>query len=230
MKILALDTATPLASIAATEDGRLLGEIALVAARGHSENLLGALRYLHSRLGWGKNEPDLFIATAGPGSFTGLRIGIGTVRGLALAAGRPAAGVSTLAAMAAGLGAPRIRLAPVLDAGRGEVYAGLYSGEDPPRLLAREIVIKPRQLMFVLGDEPTLAFGSGVQRYRSELEDALGKGTRLLFWEAPLAAPAARLAGRLLEEGASFSDLPLSARYIRRSDARLPIDYDQRGA
>ncbi|MGH9392343.1 MAG: tRNA (adenosine(37)-N6)-threonylcarbamoyltransferase complex dimerization subunit type 1 TsaB, partial [Vicinamibacteria bacterium] len=153
---------------------------------------------------------------------TGLRVGIGTLRGLALAAGRPAVGVSTLAAMAGAMGAHGIRLAPILDAGRGEVYAAVYSGDDPPRLLGSEAVMPPSQLDAFLGAEPVLVFGPGVGRHRRSIEHSLAGGSRLIEWEAPLAAPAGRLALKLLDSGVLSHELPPTAVYIRRSDARLP--------
>jgi len=222
MKALAVDTATPLASVAALEGGRLLGEAAVGAGRSHSEHLLQAVQFLLGRLGWSPAEIDLYVVTTGPGSFTGLRIGIGTVRGLAMAAGRPAAGVSTLRAMATALGAASERLAPILDAGRGEVYAGLYSGGDLPEPLREDAVVKPAGLPEFLGPGPVMAFGSGAERYAGLLRERLGTGARILPWRVPLAAGAGQLACRLVASGHAVSDLPLSARYIRRSDARLP--------
>src|SRR5262245_25899934 len=88
MKILALDTATPIAGIALLDGGRLVGEVAVPAERGHAGHLLSSVRFLLERSGWPTSAPDLFVATSGPGSFTGLRIGLGTIEGLALAAGR----------------------------------------------------------------------------------------------------------------------------------------------
>jgi tRNA threonylcarbamoyladenosine biosynthesis protein TsaB len=209
-----------------------VAEAVVRSERGHAGHLLESVRFLLDRAGWGAATPDVFVTTTGPGSFTGLRIGIGTIAGLALAAGRPAAGVSTLAAMAAALGPVGRRLAPLLDAGRGEVFVGLFDGEDPPRLLAPERVLRPAELLrwLPLGTgEPILVFGSGALRYRETLSEA-GGGVRVLPNSPPAAAGAGRLAVRLLEGGGSVSELPLAARYLRRADARLPGGLPAHGA
>ena len=224
MKILALDTATPVAGIALLDGGRLVGALAVPAERGHAGHLLSSVRFLLERAGWPASAPDLFVATSGPGSFTGLRIGLGTIEGLALAAGRPAAGVSTLAAMACAIGPVGIPLLPLLDAGRGEVFAGIYSGEEPPQPLEEERALRPDDLAGWLGrfpGGPLLAAGPGAHRYAEALRAAC-PAVRILPAGPNAAAGAGRLAGLLIAAGADPSSLPLTARYLRRADVRLP--------
>jgi tRNA threonylcarbamoyladenosine biosynthesis protein TsaB len=147
---LAFDTATDAATSALVDDGELLGERSSRAV-----TLLEALDALLRQGGASARDLDLLAVGLGPGSFTGVRIGLATARGLGLALGLPAAGVSTLDALAAG--APDA--VPVVDARRREVFA-LLDGE--PRVLA------PADLDLAPG---TVCVGDGAVRYRAVLEE-----------------------------------------------------------
>jgi tRNA threonylcarbamoyladenosine biosynthesis protein TsaB len=148
MLILAFDTATDVATSALVDDGEVLGERASRAVT-LLEDVDALLRQAGARTG---DLQGLAVGT-GPGSFTGLRVGLATARGLALSLGLPVAGVSTLDALAAG--APGAL--PVVDARRGEVFVL----QDEPRVLA------PQDLQF---DAGTLCVGDGAVRYRAALE------------------------------------------------------------
>jgi tRNA threonylcarbamoyladenosine biosynthesis protein TsaB len=150
MLILAFDTATEIATSALVFDGEVLGERASRAA-----TLLEDVDALLRRGGASAAEIDGLAVGIGPGSFTGVRVGLATARGLALALDVPVAGVSTLEALAAG--APGAL--PVIDARRREIFV-LQGG---PRVLA------PGELDVARG---TLCVGNGAVRYRSELEAA----------------------------------------------------------
>jgi tRNA threonylcarbamoyladenosine biosynthesis protein TsaB len=148
MLILAFDTATDVATSALVDDGEVLGERASRAVT-LLEDVDALLRQAGARTG---DLQGLAVGT-GPGSFTGLRVGLATARGLALSLGLPVAGVSTLDALAAG--APGAL--PVIDARRGEVF--VLQGE--PRVLA------PQDLQL---DAGTVCVGDGAVRYRAGLE------------------------------------------------------------
>src|SRR5687768_4095576 len=129
MLVLALDTTTRTGSCALARDGRVLREEASDAERGHAERLPGDLASLLEHAGVELREVDAFAVATGPGSFTGLRIGIATMQGLAVAMGKPLIGVSAFDALAtmAGESTPHGgRIATWIDAWRGEVYAALY--------------------------------------------------------------------------------------------------------
>jgi tRNA threonylcarbamoyladenosine biosynthesis protein TsaB len=149
--VLAFDTATPIAASALVRDGEVLGERASQAA-----SVLADADELLRGAGFAPGDLDALVVGTGPGSFTGIRIGLAAARGLALALGIPAAGVSTLAALAAaspgGL--------PVIDAQRREVFT-LVDGEPVAR--------SPAELDFEPG---TILIGDGAVRYRPELEAA----------------------------------------------------------
>jgi tRNA threonylcarbamoyladenosine biosynthesis protein TsaB len=127
MIILALDTCLGACSVALRRDGVTLGALSEPTARGHQERLAPMTRDLMAGSGLEFTALDRVGVTVGPGSFTGLRVGLAFAKGLAFALRRPCVGVGTLEALAAGLGngGPR---AAVIDAGRGRVYIQLFDG------------------------------------------------------------------------------------------------------
>ena len=150
MLTLAFDTATAVATSALVEDGEVLGERV-----SRAQTLLEDVDALLRQAGAHPSDLDRLAVGLGPGSFTGVRIGLAVARGLALSLDLPGSGVSTLAALAAG--APEAL--PVVDAKRREVFSLLVDG---PRVLA------PQELRLVAG---TVCVGDGATRYRSVLEE-----------------------------------------------------------
>ena len=137
MLILAADTSLPILSVALLRDGELIGAVALEGRGSRNEKLLPAVDWLLSESGTERSAIDLFAVTRGPGSFTGVRIGLATMQGLALALGRPVCAMSTHEAIAWGE-AGRVAIAD--DAGRGELYLSVFEGgeEVVPAHLAAE--------------------------------------------------------------------------------------------
>jgi tRNA threonylcarbamoyladenosine biosynthesis protein TsaB len=123
MLVLAADTSLPILSVALVNDGALAGAIALEGRGSRNEKLLPAIDWLLSENGIDRRTLDLFAVTRGPGSFTGVRIGLATMQGLALALGRPVCAMSTHEAVA--FGEPG-QVAVVDDAGRGESYVSCF--------------------------------------------------------------------------------------------------------
>lgn len=130
MKILALDSTAQVASVALCEDGALLGEYTINNGNTHSETLLPMVESLLGFFDLTPAEIDLFGVSAGPGSFTGVRIGAATVKGLAFAMNRPCAGVSTLEALAYNLVGCNGLICPVMNARRKQVYTALFRCHD----------------------------------------------------------------------------------------------------
>lgn len=126
MRILALDTATNACTVAVTEGEAVLAELTLQVPRAHSTRLMPLVEQAVRESGVEKSSLDLIAAGVGPGSFTGLRIGLATAKAIAYALGKPCVGVPTLKAMAYGTCASIGIVVPVLDAKRDEVYAGIY--------------------------------------------------------------------------------------------------------
>ncbi len=137
MKILALDTSAVVASVALCEDTRLLAEYTLNNGNTHSETLLPMIESVLSKFGLTAKDIDLFAASAGPGSFTGVRIGAATLKGLAFGMNKPCVEVSTLEALAENAVAVGGLICPVMNARRSQAYTALFrsDGEKNVRLL-----------------------------------------------------------------------------------------------
>ncbi len=138
MLVLAADTSLPILSVALVNDGALAGAIALEGRGSRNEKLLPAIDWLLSENGVDRQTLDLFAVTRGPGSFTGVRIGLATMQGLALALGRPVCAMSTHEAAAFGESGS---IAIVDDAGRGESYVSHF--DDGRETLAPHIGVAP---------------------------------------------------------------------------------------
>ena len=135
MRVLALDTTTRAGSVALAEDGRVIFERLGDAARSQAERLPVELLDALRAVGWSTADIDLYAVAAGPGSFTGLRIGIATIQGLALVHGKPVAPISALEALAEAAAidaSPGARLGVWMDAHRREVFSALYDLSTPP--------------------------------------------------------------------------------------------------
>jgi tRNA threonylcarbamoyladenosine biosynthesis protein TsaB len=217
IRAVGLDTTTwwgGVALVAATESGaETVAEAGLRVTDSHAAHLLRLLETLLAEAGWERSAVDLYVATHGPGSFTGIRIGLGTVRGLALAAGREAVGVGTLEAMAEAHGPDVRERVPVLDAGRGEVYAARYDAAGaPPEEREAPWVGNPARLL--QGETPSVLFGPGLAAHAAALRK-LGWSGGAAHPPTGVAAAAARLG--LPRRGTARDGLaPL---YLRPADA-----------
>ena len=126
MRVLAVDTSSNRGSVCLAADGAILGEIRLQSSVQHSDRLFRSIDFLFDYASFSLADVDLFVAARGPGSFTGLRVGLAAMEAFAAAHGKPGAGVSTLEALAWKCGPTEKLIAAVIDAHRGEVYAALY--------------------------------------------------------------------------------------------------------
>ena len=129
MKILSVDSTAITASVAVTENQTLLAEYTVLNGNTHSETLLPMVESALKTLGLRADDIDLFACSAGPGSFTGVRIGAATIKGLAFAKGKPCVGVSTLEALAYNLVGYEGLICPVMNARRGQVYTALFESD-----------------------------------------------------------------------------------------------------
>ena len=192
-RILALDTTGELGSIALVEDGAVVEEVVLRSADGFAHVVFGEIEALLGRHGLSYQEIDVFAAAAGPGSFTGVRVGLTAAKGLAEATGRRVAAVSNLRAVAS-FGTNAVRAA-MMDARRGEIYGGVYNSN--LELIADEVVMPKEQWLATLPDGAEIVEGGG-----RALAGAIGK----------IAASHPQLARDPAE---------IDANYVRRSDAEL---------
>ena len=194
------------------DKGQVQGEIRLGCSVQHSERLFRSIGFLLDYVAFELADVELFVAARGPGSFTGLRVGLAAMEGFAAAHGKPGAGVSTLEALAWKSGIRDAVIAPVIDARRGEVYGGLYrrSGEVLSELRPA-MVMKPEAWFGNLPDLPILFCGDGALRYREFLDR---DGWTLHEMDLYLAGAVARLAD-------SPNRGPLLPLYIRRTEAEI---------
>jgi len=136
-RLLALDTSTRWGSVALVERSgdeapQVVVEIGERADDSHAERILDWIERLLAEAGWSKTQLDGYAATRGPGSFTGVRVGLGTIRGLGLASAKPCIGVTTLEAIAEAAGPTQRGRLAVMDAGRGDLYAASYDASSSP--------------------------------------------------------------------------------------------------
>jgi len=221
MRVLAVDTTTPDGSVAVVDGARVLAELAVRTSFTHSARLLSSIDFLLEALSLDVHAFDGYAVSPGPGSFTGIRIGLSTVKALAFASGKPAAAVSSLAALAFRLadGAGRW-VAPVLDAKRGEVYASLVDVGAPEKTVVPEGAYAPAEFLRRIGPRRTVLFcGGGAELYRSLIEEKLGP--RALFSPRPpfIAAEVGILGVRLLRQGRGATAESLEPLYYRSSQA-----------
>lgn len=164
MLILAFDTSSKTASVAILRDHVILYDVTINAGLNHSEVLLPAIENACRQTGINITDFDLFACTIGPGSFTGLRIGVSTLKGFMLATKKPAVGVSSLAALALNAGKSTKKICSIMDAGRGQVYyAGFkYDSKGLLRQVEKEQVLNPSHITY---DKKKLYVGEGVVKY-----------------------------------------------------------------
>ena len=223
MKILAFDTATQSCSVALTDDRCLLAEISLVKTETHSRHLASLIQGVCRLAGLKLPEVDGYAVTRGPGSFTGLRIGVSTAIGLAEASGKPVAGLSTLNVLAAQAMASSHLICSMIDARRGEVYFAAYK-QAAQALIPQlpEQAIKPENAIDLIG-EPCLFVGSGATLYRTEISDRLGEVAQFApeLDNTIRAATVASLAYNRFMSGEKDDIMNFTPVYLRKSDAEL---------
>lgn len=222
MRVLALDTTTRAGSLALADDGRVLLERAGDAGRSQAERFPTEIVDALSEVGWSTTDVDLFAVAAGPGSFTGIRIGIATIQGLAFVHGKPIAPVSALDALAAAAVAavPDVaRLGVWMDAHRREVFSALYEvSAGAVRQIEQPTSGVPTEILeqWTAVGLPTVICGDGAMTYRS----ALPAGVEALA-PPPLASYIARLAFEVAARDATVSPAALQPVYVRRPDVEL---------
>lgn len=225
MKILALDSSGLVASVAIVQDDNLIAEYTTNYKKTHSQTLLPMLDEVVRMTETDKKSFDLLAVAAGPGSFTGLRIGSATVKGLALAWDIPVVAVPTLEALAYNAWGSRRIICPIMDARRRQVYTGLYrfDKDDKMEVLMDQVPMDIDELIEVLGDrgEEVLFVGDGIDVYA----DTIRQKMTVPFSFAPAhmnkqrAGSVAVAAKRRYEEGIYTSGDDFAPEYLRQSQA-----------
>ncbi|MCC7202913.1 MAG: tRNA (adenosine(37)-N6)-threonylcarbamoyltransferase complex dimerization subunit type 1 TsaB [Nitrospirae bacterium] len=175
MKVLGIDTSTMMGSVGIIDDNRPLGQISLNVETTHSERLMDAVAGLMESVRISLEHIDCLAISIGPGSFTGLRIGLGTAKGLGMATGKSVVPVSTMEALAYNIPFCRNLICPILDAKKNEVYTALFKYGDDGSLirLTGDRVMSPDLLMDNI-HEPVVFTGDAVYVYRHMIEKQAG--------------------------------------------------------
>ncbi len=211
--ILSIDTTSEFGSIALTDAAGTVDEIPLHSPEGFGHIVFGHLERLLRDRGLKVSEIDCFAATSGPGSFTGVRIGLSAVKGLAEATGRPVVAVSNLQALAF-FGTAPLR-ATVLDARRGEIYGAVYDAD--LRAVLPETVMKFSAWAETLPKMGLEFVASDFTPFQPLADPAIP----VVVAPRALAAAVGRIAWRRLQAGLVDDPARIDANYVRRSDAEL---------
>ena len=226
MLILALDSTAQVGSVALCQDETLIAEYTINTGNTHSETLLPMVESVLKIAGYTVDDVELFVCTAGPGSFTGVRIGASTIKGMAFGKGKPCVGVSTLEALALNGVALDGILCPSMNARRQQVYNALFDGNGASlsRLCedrALAITELGEELMQKYPESPVYLMGDGAKLVYDALRDTMG--ARLILLPERLIHQSGyntAMAGlRLYREGVTASDAELSPVYLRPSQA-----------
>ncbi len=223
MKVLALDTATGACSVALADDGGTIAELNYFHGKTHSIHLASMVDKLLEVAAVGIEAVDAYAVNSGPGTFTGLRIGMAAIKGFAAATGKPVVGVSSMDVLANQAGFLPGYICAMIDARRGEVYTALYAarGKTVKRVSGPE-ALSPREAVEAI-EGPCLFTGSGAVAYRGVILEIAGQTARFTAHEAnyPRASTVARMGIEKLRARDFSCGASLVPNYIRRSDAEI---------
>ncbi|MCC5912275.1 MAG: tRNA (adenosine(37)-N6)-threonylcarbamoyltransferase complex dimerization subunit type 1 TsaB [Clostridiaceae bacterium] len=224
MKILALDTSSTVATVAVMDGEKLVGEYILNHKRTHSQKLMPMVDEILKSCDLTPKEMDVFGVSLGPGSFTGLRIGIASIKAMAQSLNKPVVGVSALEAMAFNLIYCKEMICPIIDAQRDMVYAGVYQWQQENLENTMEDQVLPIEdlLKFLKDKEEKIVFvGDAVEKFKELIVEKIGN--LAVFPPSAIAMPRASSIGEITRVRAvkgeiqDFSEvLPI---YMRKSQA-----------
>ncbi len=225
MNLLAVDTTTKSCSVAAIQDVTTLAEFTFASNQTHSKHLMGMIQTVLNLSKLSVMELDGFVVTLGPGSFTGLRIGLSALKGLAAASGKPIVGVSTLEALATQFAFTNLPIYPLLDAKRGEVYFAGYRWQDGIIIQEIEEQAKPPVEAVRAMQSPCLLVGDGALFYQEPLKERLGSHASFVPETDNIlrATSVARCGYTKLIEHSNMNNGQLVPHYIRQSYAEMAL-------
>jgi len=223
MRILSIETSTMAGSIAINDEERIIAEAMLDIKVVHSERLMISIEWLLRISRISIDDIDAFAISIGPGSFTGLRIGVSTVKGLSYASGKPVIAVPTLDAFARRMPFSPYNICPMFDARKNEVYAGLYrwNGHSLKKVIT-EMAVAPDDLLDLV-DDTTIFMGDGARLYRRLIVERMGNDA--IFAPPHLMYPCASTVGEIAVEMFKRNEVADTATlrpfYIRKSEAEI---------
>ncbi len=227
MKILGIDTSTPIGSVALIESGNLVAEHTLNIVQAHASRLMPAIDTV---LKWGNMtaaDLDGCAVGIGPGSFTGIRIGVATIKSLCYALDKPIVGVSTLEAIAYNLRWSERIICPILDARRNEIYGAVFRGGAAWKRLSEELCLPVEAFLKHLTDIPTqptmnhdsmkIFVGDGLDKYGEAIRETLGKTAHFAdaIFSVPRGASIAQIGSQRLHSQDSDNYWSLVPNYVR---------------
>ena len=224
MILLSLDASTPKGSVALVEGKNIIAQAQDTSTL--SNQILVMMDKVLKKVNGGLEAVDGFCVTTGPGSFTGLRVGVSLIKGLVLATKKPFWGINTLEAFANMVEPASQPIAPIIDARKKEIYTAKFKYQNGD--LARNTedqAITPEELCEQI-KEPTIIFGGGVEPYRDLLTSQLGKKflDKVSFKNQTIAASAAQVATQKFQNSPNFNLDTLAIHYVRKSEAELNLN------
>lgn len=231
MRVLAVDTSSNVATVAVMEDRLLLGEYTVNHKKTHSQKIMVMISQILADLELTADDIDIFAAAVGPGSFTGLRIGVATVKALAHAAGKKVVGVGTLEALAYNLPYAEHIIVPIMDARQNRVYTASYIWDDgelkeigePEGITIEECIEACSNFI------DTIFVGDGVAPHREFIEDKLGDCAHFsCVGGLSSASSVAALALEKAKRGEVSDYISLKPIYLKKSQAEQELEKKNR--
>ena len=224
MKLFLLDTATGVNSLAVAADGKLLAAEEFAGGASTAARLIPAFDRILAAAGLTAAELDGLAVTVGPGAFTGLRVGISFIKGVAYALGKPVVALSSLELLAQNVKTSRVPVCPMLDARKQEIYTALYDFRQGGKVLLPDRAAAPADFLAGLAGD-VLFLGDGALRYRPLIEEALGSRARFAADDQhqPSAASGIALATELFNAGRKVDPVSLLPAYHRLSEAEINL-------
>jgi tRNA threonylcarbamoyladenosine biosynthesis protein TsaB len=226
MRVLAIDTSTMLGGVAIVDElSGMVFEVRLNVKSTYSERLMTTIDYALKQSGYTISDMDFFAVATGPGSFTGLRIGLSTVKGFSFATGKPVVSVPTLEALAQNFPFCRHPVCTMLDARKKEVYFALFQSKDEglARLIS-EMSMKANEALEKISEHDKVVFtGDGVTLYKTEIISLMGERAVFASPEKMVPSPAnvASIGMQKAMRGEFSEPVNLVPFYIRRSEAEI---------
>jgi len=227
VNLLAIETSTLVGSVAIMQNGQLAYEQVLGIREDHSSRLMPAVDDALRHVGWSPRDVDVYALAIGPGSFTSLRVGLATVKGLCMATGAAVVAVPTLDVMALAFMGCRWRVCPMLDARMNEVYGAVYEWrEEGQNKLTPDRVASVEDILAGWENSPVVCFGSGAELYRERIEKTLGDNCRFVdrSFGLPRASRVAVAATKRFALGETDDIDLLEPVYLRKSEAERARD------
>lgn len=233
MKILAVDTSSLVAAVAVIDDERLLGEYIVNHKKTHSQKLMPMIKELMEKLELVPDDIDVFAASSGPGSFTGLRIGVTTIKALAYTAKKPVISVPTLDALAFNVRVADSLICPIMDARNNQVYTAVYKFEEGiPVNITEYLGVPISELVNIIKDldQKVIFTGDAVNIHMNYLKSELTNKCEFAAYDQllPKASSVAWLALHRKLAGMAESSFEMVPFYLRKAQAER--EYEKKHA